>query len=87
MTTKTIKLPITLHVPGPKYRPISFDNLQCAYGGNYDITTVPPWTPVTLDADEADKLLDRYEAAGAIDITNGDPSAPTTETADSDPAP
>jgi hypothetical protein len=63
MTAKWIKVPVTLHVPGPNFAPFVYDNNGAPVSGKYDITAVPPNTPVELDEAEADKLLDRYEDA------------------------
>jgi hypothetical protein len=60
MATKWIKVPVTVHVPGPKFKPFDFDNNGGVKSGFYDIVEVPPLTPVELDAAEADKLLARY---------------------------
>lgn len=67
MATKTITASITLHVPGKQFKPFVFSDTGVAKEGKYDVVEVAPGNPVTLDADEADRLIARgvaevYEA-------------------------
>jgi hypothetical protein len=62
MATKWIKVPVTLHMPGEKFVPFTFDSNGGVTAGCYDINEIPPLTPVELDEAEADALLKRFEA-------------------------
>jgi hypothetical protein len=59
MPTKTIVATVTLHVPGPAFKPFVFTDGGSIKSGKYDVSEVAPGTPVKLDADEADRLIKR----------------------------
>ena len=63
MATKTIKVPVTLHLPAKDHVPFTWGALGEVTKGKYSIDVIPPNTPVELDADEADALLARYKVA------------------------
>lgn len=75
MATKTITATVTLHVPGPNFKPFTFNDSGFRTGGNYDVVEAAPGTPVTLDEDEADRLIARGIAEEYVAPTPA--SAPT----------
>ena len=70
MATKTIKVPVTLHIPGKGHAPFEWGPLGEVVRGKYVVDEVPPNTPVTLEAGEADVLLARYKDSGAVEIAS-----------------
>ena len=71
MPSKTIVATVTLHVPGPTFRPFVFTDSGTIKSGKYDVVGVAPGVPVKLDADEADRLIKRGVAEEYV------PPAPT----------
>lgn len=61
MPLKTIVATVTLHVPGPAFRParIDEDTGLIRNAGKYDVIEVAPGTPVELEAAEADRFIAR----------------------------
>lgn len=57
MATKTIVATVTLHVPGPTFKPFTFSDTGNRRGGKYDVTEAAPGTPATVDETEADALI------------------------------
>ena len=58
MATKTIVANVTLHLPGKGHEPFTMDQNGAHTGGKYVVKAVPPGTPVELDGDEADALIE-----------------------------
>ena len=82
MATRTVTASVTLHVPGPSFLPFEYNDAGIALKGKYDITEVPPGTPVKLDADEADALIARgvaedYVAPSVAKASKDQPPPPT----------
>ena len=62
MPKKTIVLEkVTVHVSKETFLPFKFDSNGFPLEGKYDVEAIPPKTPVTLDAKEADRLLSLFE--------------------------
>lgn len=61
--TKTVVSTVTLHVPGPKFKPFEFSDAGFVRAGKYDMIHAKPGTPVILPAAEADKLIERGTAS------------------------
>ncbi len=57
MATKTITASVTLHVEGPAFKPFVFADSGIVKEGKYDVVEAVPGTSLTLDADEADRLI------------------------------
>jgi hypothetical protein len=63
MTTKTIRANVTVTVCAPDFRPHEHDTVtgRVLLGtGNHAMLDVPPGEAVTLDSDEADRILARF---------------------------
>jgi hypothetical protein len=71
--TKTIKTNVTLHVPDKGHEPFKYDINGAVVSGKYVVKRIPPGTPVTLDADEADAILETH--GGEVVTAKGAESA------------
>ena len=58
--TKTIITNVTVHVPTEDHVPFKLEGNGVVQAGHYSTFEVPPGTPVTLEAREADKMLARF---------------------------
>ena len=63
MTTMIqIRMPTTVHRPGPKYIPCEINAFtDMPSGGNYDIEVIPPFEPFFIEEEEGRSLVKRFE--------------------------
>lgn len=67
--TKTITLPFTFHTKnGATSAPFILDANNNQVAGRLDVIEHPPGTALTFPADVANRLLDRFGKAGAVEI-------------------